>query len=125
MGSPVWHYSGLCQSMPYCQQEVMSKLTEVHPSVEHWCKMSALQPTVIQQEQQQNDPVWWAKYLFPEADDPLLVEWWERKDRQTHWLAVMECCDFWQINSLYWRMITMMHRRVDDITPTEAGTWFQ
>jgi len=35
----------------------------------------------------------------------------------SHWVAIMQCADYWQIDSLYWRMLVMVHRRYDELSP--------
>jgi hypothetical protein len=105
----------------------------LHPDIIAWCSVANLSDATLAHELCAVDgPQEWMDYLMASAlrrryrvsaaATSMLQQWWrvdiDRPDRwATHWVTIMHCADYWQIDSLYWRMLAMVHRRYDELSP--------
>lgn len=132
----VWRCSGLCRAMQASISGIVSlpAALPLHPDIVTWCCMSGLSDATLAHELHVDGPLEWREYLgnsslrrhhrVSPAAMSLLQQWWrlDTAPNQTrrwaaHWVTIMYQADYWQIDSLYWRMMIMVDRRYDELSP--------
>lgn len=135
----VWRCSGLCRALQRnfptldCKTEAIPASVPLHPDITQWCSLCGLTDDTLAHELYVVDgPVQWMEYLMTAhleqrhavsaAATRLLQQWWLKDTTSctgswaTHWVTIMHCADYWQIDSLYWRMLAIVHRRYDELS---------
>lgn len=133
----VWRCSGLCRAL--YKDYALAPPVDVpvslclHPDIVAWCTACGLSDATLAHELYVIDgPVHWVQYLGTVTLEKqftvsitaqrMLQQWWQHDIQDnnawgSHWVLIMRCADYWQIDSLYWRMLAMVHRRYDELTP--------
>lgn len=92
------------------------------PDIVTWCAafVQCMPPRILAVELGMDGARLWMRHLDKyDWFDPrgMLEQWWATPRRQ-HWRAIMATADFWQVPSLYWRMMYWHHRRCVSAPPT-------